>query len=322
MGAVAITADLRPAEHDGLHYLGSVQDIIGLRTWDRVYMFPPCFQHLIDDSECLQHKLQDGRAFWAGALVLWCVCVASAHAVMVEQPDTLLHHVLDVSAYAGVVVLETSTAALGDVDRKFLRLTMRNFSPPTCSDYDPPSLPRPHHRRYRDPDLRDRARSSWRRFPMSSAALAELDMIEETVAPLSYSEVVSDFAVRWHAAGLPVPTDYMSLNGRPSTAVGRRYQLRRGPGDGRQVDAVTLPSRRATRTSARSRVRGYLISSSTTRRPRHAHPPMSSSSPPPPFWDILLAQESGSTSRPLPQPLSRTCSISRRPLSNSRRPLS
>ena len=91
-GAIAITADIRPAEHDGLHYLGCVQDIIHLRTWDRVYLFPPCFQHLLGDADCLPHKLRDGRAFWAGALVLWCICTASAHAVLVEQPDTLLHH--------------------------------------------------------------------------------------------------------------------------------------------------------------------------------------------------------------------------------------
>ena len=239
LGVVAITADVRPAEHDGLHYLGSVQDIINLRTWNRAYMFPPCFQHLIGDSECLPRKLQDGRAFWAGALVLWCICIASAHAVMVEQPDTLLHHMLDVRAYTGVVVLETSTAALGDADRKFLRLTMRNFASPTLSDYDPPPLPRPHHQRYRDPDLRDRARSSWRRFPMSSSALAELDTLEDTVAPLSYSKVISDFAVSWHAAGLPVPADYLSPDGRPSSGSDRRYQLRRGPGDGRRVNAVT-----------------------------------------------------------------------------------
>ena len=51
LGVVTISADVRPAEHDGLHYLGCVQDIIYLRTWDRVYLFPPCFQHLLSDAE-------------------------------------------------------------------------------------------------------------------------------------------------------------------------------------------------------------------------------------------------------------------------------
>ena len=142
-------------------------------------MFPPCFQHLMGDVDCLPHKLRDGRAFWAGALVLWCICITSTRAVLVEQPDTLLHHVLDVGAYPGVDVLETSTAALVDGDRKFLRLTTRNLSPPTCSGYDSPPLPRPRHDRYRDPDLRDRARSSWSRFPRSSLALANLDVVDE-----------------------------------------------------------------------------------------------------------------------------------------------
>ena len=248
-GAVAITADVRPAEHDGLHYLGCVQDIMHVRIWDRAYMFPPCFQHLLGDSDCLPHKLRDGRAFWAGALVLWCMCITSAYAVLVEQPDTLLHHVLDVRLYPNVVVVETTTAALGDVDRKFLRLTMRNFSNLAVSDYNPPPLPRPRQYRYRDPDMRDRARSSWRRFPASSAVLARLDASCDLPAPLHYEHVVTDFAVRWHAAGFPVPADYLNPDARPSTQSDRRYQSQRGPGDGRQVDAV-VPSDRHQRAIA------------------------------------------------------------------------
>lgn len=238
LGVIAISSDVRPAEHEGLHYLGCVQEIIHLRVWDRVYMFPPCFQHLLGDMDCLPYKLQDGRAFWAGALVLWCICTASAKAVLVEQPDTLLHHMLDVSRYDGVTVLETSTAALGDADRKFLRLTLRNFAPPVCIDYDPPPLPRPHHQRYRDPDLRDRARSSWRRFPNASEALANLRVVDTAPPPLQYSSVIGHFAVCWHAAGLLVPEDYLNPDGRPSSADSRRYQSRRGPGDGRAVNAV------------------------------------------------------------------------------------
>ena len=81
--------------------------------------------------------------------MLWCICVTSAYAVLVEQPDTLLHHVLDVSLYPDVDVVETTTAALGDTDRKFLRLTMRNFSGLAFSDHNPPPLPRPRQYRYR-----------------------------------------------------------------------------------------------------------------------------------------------------------------------------
>ena len=239
LGVVAISADTRPAEHDGLHYLGCVQDIISLRVWDRVYLFPPCFQHLLGDVDCLEAKLRDGRAFWAGALVLWCVCVASAVSVLVEQPDTLFHHILDMSTYPGVTVVETSTSALGDIDRKFLRLTLRNFALPTLTDYNPPPLPRQHHQHYLDPDLRDRARSSWSRFPFSSAALAGLDTLHSSPVAIDYTVAISDFAARWHAAGLAVPHDYENHDGRPTSASDRRYQLRRGPGDGRVVDAVT-----------------------------------------------------------------------------------
>ena len=142
------------------------------------------------------------------------------------------------SAYPGVTVVETTTSALGDADRKFLRLTMRNFSTLTPSSYNPPQLPRPSQYRYRDPDLRDRARSSWARFPMSSAALARLDTGVAAPTPLCYEHVISDFAVLWHAAGFPVPKDYANSDARPSTTDERRYQSRRGPGDGRTVDAV------------------------------------------------------------------------------------
>ena len=264
-GVVAITADVRPAEHDGLHYLGCVQDIIHVRFWDRAYMFPPCFQHLLGDSDCLPHKLRDGRAFWAGALVLWCICITSAYAVLVEQPDTLLHHVLDVSLYPNVDVVETTTAALGDIDRKFLRLTMRNFSNLAVSDYDPPPLPRPRQYRYRDPDMRDRARSSWRRFPASSAALARLDASCDLPTPLQYEHVVADFAVRWHAAGFPVPADYLNPDARPSSQSDRRYQSRRGPGDGRQVDAVVPADRHQLAIAAG--MLSYLVSHSEEAMP-------------------------------------------------------
>ena len=47
-----------------------------------------------------------------------------ATAVLVEQPNTLFHHILDMGTYPGVTVVETSTSALGDVDRAFMSLEL------------------------------------------------------------------------------------------------------------------------------------------------------------------------------------------------------
>lgn len=57
-------------------------------------------------------------------------------------------------------------------------------------------------------------------------------------ARIDYLQAVCDYASRWHEAGLPVPKDYLNSDAQPSSLEQRRYQLRRGPGDGRSVDSV------------------------------------------------------------------------------------
>ena len=39
--------------------------------------------------EPFANKVADGRAYWAGMEVLWCICCCMALAVLVEQPDTI-----------------------------------------------------------------------------------------------------------------------------------------------------------------------------------------------------------------------------------------
>ena len=91
-GHNAISCDLRPAEHSFPHYQGDVRDIVHLQRWERAYFFPNCFQHLRGDEHCLRHKIHDCRAFWAAAMVLWCLACPHADIVVVEQPDTIVLH--------------------------------------------------------------------------------------------------------------------------------------------------------------------------------------------------------------------------------------
>jgi hypothetical protein len=51
---------------------------VGLRFWERAYFFPNCFQHLRGDNRCLHLKIDDCRAFWAAAMVLWCLACPHA----------------------------------------------------------------------------------------------------------------------------------------------------------------------------------------------------------------------------------------------------
>ena len=126
----AMSVDRRAALHAGPHYQGDVQDIVPLQEWEVIYFIgPPCYQHLRLD-EYLAAKISDGRAYWAGALVLWCVCCEHARAAIVEQPDTICNDYFDLESMGGVEVFEFRTGRLGDEVDKFIRLTLRNLERP------------------------------------------------------------------------------------------------------------------------------------------------------------------------------------------------
>lgn len=69
-GKTALSVDFHPCEAGGMHYRGDVRDVVGLQRWEAVYFFPPCFQQLRGDKDCLAYKLADGRAFWGMVFVL------------------------------------------------------------------------------------------------------------------------------------------------------------------------------------------------------------------------------------------------------------
>ncbi|KAL3920329.1 MAG: hypothetical protein SGPRY_005292 [Prymnesium sp.] len=136
-GVDAMSTDLRPTMRSGPHVIADVRDVVALQHWRAIFFVgPDCYQHLRADVDCLPHKIADGRAFWGGAMVIWCICCEWATMVLVEQPDTIVHDYLDTQDMPGVAVRHVNMANYGDAPHKFLRLTTRNMS------LRPPPFPR------------------------------------------------------------------------------------------------------------------------------------------------------------------------------------
>jgi hypothetical protein len=222
-----------------MHFRGDARDVIHLAQWARVYCFPPCFQQLRADENCLECKIADGRAFWGCAFVIWCICCDHADVVVVEQSDTIVHDFLDLSGYADVHVMEFRTSEYGDARDKFVRLTLRNatIAEPTFPARRTPKQP-DEHRQFRNPDQRDRARSTWQPMPNTCRAVARLTPHRPTAQALDFQVVMAAFAVMWYEHGNPVPTGYLAADAQPPSPAARDYQQRRGPGDGRRVVTV------------------------------------------------------------------------------------
>ena len=125
-GHVALSADFRPCDIGGLHYQGDVNDLLDLTVWSAAYLFPPCYQQLRFDLDCIEAKITDMRAFWGCAQVLRCICVTTATIVIVEQPDTLVADCFDAHDWPDTCMLEFRTCHYGDETDKFVRLTVRN----------------------------------------------------------------------------------------------------------------------------------------------------------------------------------------------------
>lgn len=102
-GKNAISVDFRDTEVDGPHVVGDVREVVSLQRWKSIYFVGPnCYQHLRADVDCLPAKIRDGRAFWAGAMVMWCICCPRSDSVLVEQPDTIFDDYFHVEDVGGV----------------------------------------------------------------------------------------------------------------------------------------------------------------------------------------------------------------------------
>lgn len=239
-GFVTLSADLRPCEIGGLHYLGDVRDLLTIQVWERAYFFPPCYQQLRGDLDCLPHKIDDGRAFWGCALVLHVLFTVTSHMVFVEQPDTIVADCFNPAEWSDTEIYEFRTAHFGDTSDKFVRLTTRNvsLSAPPHADRHPPPLPRSQFD-YPDAEARDRARSTWQLHPETCAALAKaMPACDLRPTIVLFTSVIESFAVEWHLAFGQVPSGYRAPTALPPTPFDRAYQTQRGPGDGRTLQTV------------------------------------------------------------------------------------
>ena len=57
----ALSVDLRPCDIGGPHYQGDVRDVLHLAAWHRAFFFPPCFQQLRGDLDCIDRSYDAER---------------------------------------------------------------------------------------------------------------------------------------------------------------------------------------------------------------------------------------------------------------------
>ena len=259
---VVMSVDKRAAEHQGAHYQGDVRDIIDLCWWEAIYFLGPnCFQHLRRDPTLWAKKL-DGRAFWGGAMVIWCLCCPYTSALILEQPDTIVFDYIDVTAL-GFEVVEFRTGQLdGGSPDKLIRLVALNFEllpPELKTRRGGPAAPtprRPSMWEYPHADGRDRARSTWANKPHTSQYVADLRVKADVarVVPVDYETAIHLFSERWVADGNYLPDDFDNPTGQPLSEEARAHQEVRGEGgakrnttrDGKSTQTVDGPQGVAT----------------------------------------------------------------------------
>ena len=229
-GWLVVTCDFREPESPGCAYRGDVRHVVSLTKWARIFFVGPnCFQHLIGDVDCLPLKIKDGRAFWAGATLLWCICCPHSDHVFVEQPNVLAHRHIDTDQLAGVRVVCFRTSDYSPAEGeprdndKFMRITLRNLSF---------QLPRSLRSQFdfRNPDERDRVRSSMLQFTqLCKHASQATPQLPPAPCPI-FDAAVRRYARRYSLIG-PVPYDFLNADAQPSSASDRAYQWTRGKGD-------------------------------------------------------------------------------------------
>ena len=239
--AFVLSADIRECELEGMHYCGSLQDILELNyKWKVACFWPPCTQQTRSDTTSQAYKLRDGRAFWGIAFYIYVLSHTAAEVIMVEQPDTIIHEYYEPQE-AGALRQRVRPSFFGDTAGKPVNLTWRGGDvAPTTSTATGAGDPVSYFD-FKDSEERDRWRSSWARHPCMVAALAaHLASPRGQAAPMDFRTEILRFAQAWGNAGWPVPAGFLQSSGRPPSPTDRAYQFTRGPGDGRVIAEAAL----------------------------------------------------------------------------------
>lgn len=119
LGHKAVSADILPSETPGLHYQGSVIDIIDQR-WDMLIAFPPCTYLAVVGN---RHWHQPGRALKRAKAFLFVAQLwsSSIPKVCIENPAGLLTHAL------GKPTQTINPYFFGEPHRKKTSLWLRNL---------------------------------------------------------------------------------------------------------------------------------------------------------------------------------------------------
>ncbi|KAL3931916.1 MAG: hypothetical protein SGPRY_000922 [Prymnesium sp.] len=143
-------------------------------------------------------------------------------------------HILEID-----MVHEFRTSQYGDSKDNFVRLASRSLTVvPPAAGAAVASISEPRVlSRYRNPEARDRDRSSRLPFEQTCQAVASAQA-GMRVEELCYSSVIMLFAAAWAAAYLPVPGEFLNRDALPAASVDRAHQQVRGVGDGRSVAAA------------------------------------------------------------------------------------
>ena len=232
-GEVVLGVDERSALVPGVHACLDFRDVLALRyRWTEAYLFPPCTHQVRSDTTARLSKIRDGRAFNGQKDVIDCFCVDADH-VFVEQPDTFMPD------YYLHPHQRFRPAWLGDGDNKWINTYVRGREAIEILTHDAGTSGHKRLGDFANAEARDRWRSSWLRFPNTSAAVVAARR-GPPASPLDFRAEMERFAAAWYDAGHPVPANYLE----PLSPDDRTYQRVRGQGDGRRVAGVVPVSRR------------------------------------------------------------------------------
>ena len=236
----AISADQQESDTPGLHFRGDVRVAVAVQHWDIIYFVGPnCYNHISCD-DYLSMKMQDHRAWWAVAMVLWCLCCNHCMALLIEQPTaTQAEKYIQASTLPGVEVVEFNTSAYGDPSPgKGMRFTTINldWERPHASPRATSKAPQEARSQtaYSDCVDRDHMRSTFRHYPLmvSKLACARVRTAELVEFP-DYATQVQLLKGRWP---ITPPKDYSNLDAQPTKHEDRVFSQRRGDGTGKLED--------------------------------------------------------------------------------------